>query len=248
LYYYVIRLMKKTKLKNGIGDYIGIDSFPWRSLIDVIIWKLEKRETEKSSIVYSINYSLIVDLTSAIEGFLNETFDNILGQRMSLSQKELESDSTKLDSFDDFKYRLIDFVQDKLENSTWSSYNEIFKVLVGKNLKGNIENELWKGISSLFTFRNMIVHGKILSIEYTQIRDSNDFEIKLKNKYKSVYSYLSEKNLIKADKYGFVAMVGNDISDHYVGLTKDFMKEVLEQIPNEGERNYVTLVMDDLGW
>mgnify|MGYP000438889354 CR=1 FL=1 len=43
-------------------------------------------------------------------------------------------------------------------------------------------------------------------------------------------------------------MVGNDISDNYVGLTKDFMKEVLEQIPNEGERNYVTWVMDDLGW
>ncbi|MEM8528381.1 MAG: hypothetical protein AAGG68_27310 [Bacteroidota bacterium] len=187
--------MKITTLKNPEFGDSDISSFPWRSMIDIVIWKLERRKKETPTIISSINDSIIIDLTASIEGFINELFDIVLSNRTDFNSGILVKDFERFSSSNSFEQRMFDFLKQKLESSTWSSYNEIFKIIFGETIKGNVDDEVWKGISMLFAYRNLMIHGKILTISYFQIEDTDKFEIKIRGKYKTIYSYLVEQKL-----------------------------------------------------
>lgn len=236
--------MKTTTLTNPFVGDNDVSSFPWRSITSIIIWKLERREKEIPAIISSINDSIIIDLTASIEGFLNEIFDIAISNRTDFDSGVLAKDYKRFSSSNSFEQRMFDFLQQKLESSTWSSYNEIFKVIFGEGIKDEINAEVWKGISTLFTYRNLIVHGKILTVSYFQIEETDNFEIKIQGKYKTIYSYLTEKKLVIVDSLGYIKLMSNEIADHFVKTTRDFMKQVIIIIPDNEDKDFIKQVID----
>src|SRR5690606_19117875 len=94
-------------------------------------------------------------------------------------------------------------------------------------------------INSLFTLRNMVIHGKILKINYFLIEGTNNYKITVDNKYQSVYSYLSEKKLIEVGPTGYVELVSDISVNHYYRNMNSYIKEIIFGIENEKERNEI---------
>lgn len=244
--------MKVTKLTNEImqGDS-SVDSYPWLSLLHSLHWKLSQLDKVSTVISSSLFYSIILDLTGIIEGFTNQTLDRILESRTSFSftAEELEEleetdfwdepNENESNEESEFNERLIDNLKRDLLKSTWSGYNNAFKLIFGKSILEKLDNDIWKCINSLFTLRNMIIHGKILSINYNHIEGTENYNITVDNKYQSVYSYLSEKNLIEVGPTGYVELVSEISIMHYFDNVKQYIREIVLGIENKKERDEI---------
>ncbi|WP_299684448.1 hypothetical protein [uncultured Dokdonia sp.] len=240
--------MKTTILTNEIfpGD-ISVDSYPWLSLLEIVNWKIDQLDIVNESISSSLYYSIILDLAGIIEGFTNQTLDTVLDLRTSVSYTIEELADLKDSDFwedskneeDDFNLRLIKDVREKLYSSTWTGYNNIFKLIFGKSILEKIKPETWKGINSLFTLRNMIIHGKVLTINYNQIAESDEYSITVDNKYQGVYSYLTEKKIVEVGPTGYVELISKMSIDHYYRNMNSYIKEIVVGIENIKERNEI---------
>lgn len=244
--------MKITTLTNEIfpGD-ISVDSYPWLSLLHSLNWKMNQQNSVSKAISSSLYYSIILDLTGIIEGFTNQTLDRILELRTSFSftAEQLEdlegtdfwneSDNEEPNEESEFNARLIENLKDDLQKSTWSGYNNAFKLIFGKSILDKLDNDTWKCINSLFMLRNMIIHGKILSINYNHIDGTNNYTITVDNKYQSVYSYLSEKKLIEVGPTGYVDLISKISIEHYYANVKSYIREIVLGIENKKEREEI---------
>ncbi len=241
--------MKTTKLTNEIisGD-TSIDSYPWLSLLEIVNWKVSELNLVSNKISSSLYYSIILDLTGIIEGFTNQVLDTVLDLRTSVSYtfeelEELENsefwEDNESSKEEDFNYRLVENLRKKLHNSTWNGYSDAFKIIFGKSIVEKIEAKTWKSISSLFTLRNMIIHGKILTIDYNQIGKSNRYEVVVNNKYSKVYSYLSEMKLIEVGPTGYVELISEKSIKHFIRNTNYYIKQIVNGIENKKEQNEI---------
>jgi len=241
--------MKTTRLTGElIYPDMSDSSFPWLHLLDAVVWKLDLLKKVESSIAHSLYYSIIVDIAGILEGFINEILDIALEEKTTTSYTSEELDtmieSDDIDNEDeekseDFKYRLFDNLRERIQNSTWTGYHEIFKLIFGKEMQNSVGIETWKSINSLFTFRNMIIHGKTLTFNYIQIDDSDKFSISLDNKYQRVYAYLTELNLIETTVNGYVDIVNYQIVLHYYNSMNNFIKEVIDSMDNSQEKKSI---------
>lgn len=241
--------MKTTRLT---GEFIYPDmsdsSFPWLHLLDAVIWKLNQSKKAEFSIAYSLYYSIVVDIAGVLEGFINEILDVALVEKTSKSYTVEELDvlieSNEIEDEDDeksdnFKYRLFDNLRERIQNSTWTGYQEIFKLIFGKEMQSSVNADTWKSINSLFVFRNMIIHGKVLTFNYIQIENSDKFSISLDNKYQKVYAYLSELNLIETTVNGYVDIINYQIVLHFYNCMNNFIKEIIGGMDNSKEKKAI---------
>jgi hypothetical protein len=184
-----------------------LDSFPvWLYYPSLINWKISQRnlvdKESKDYLIYTINASILIDLTTFIEGISYEMQSTIFFQR--------------LDSKDKFQRNIINYFDNKLNNSTWTNYVEFFELLIGEKLVTKIDNEKWKAISVLFSFRNSLVHGKEIEILYTDI--NGEPSVESYDRHKKVFEYLKEKKLVDLTfkpHLNSVNLLNNNVVDHF---------------------------------
>lgn len=234
--------MKRTRLTNEIFHLDGsLDSFPWHSILDAVEWKMSEINKPTNTVHHPLNYSLIIDLAAVIEGFLNQVIDGALDFRTTevFTAEEIQELNVEeaTPARDDFIDRLTDDVRNNLNRASWIGYNKVFKLIYDKEIKFAVNQSTWKAISALFTFRHMIVHGKMLTVEYTWTEKENIYEISVLNKYNTVYSYLSEQKLISVGPTGYIELISIKAVQHFYSMMTNFIKEILNGMENKIERN-----------
>ncbi len=231
--------MKKTKLTNEISNLdFSCDSFPWLNILDATAWKLG--EINKLKNCHKLNYSIIINMTAVIEGYINHLMEIVLESRTNTIYTEAELDEIIEENLqeperDEFIDRLTESINLELEQASWARYNTLFKIIFGKEMKMTVHNSTWKAINALFTFRHMIVHGKILTVEYNWTGVDNEYAINVHNKYKSVYAYLSEKGIVHVSLTGHVDLMSIEIVNHFYSMMKSFIKEIIDSISDKKE-------------
>jgi hypothetical protein len=230
-------------LLNSKYDYEIITPV-WRHFPSLIKWKQKNRIVNNSNDNYllerGINYSIIFDLTTLIEGCFYEMY--FLGQNTrntNLTDEQIFSLNNTM------YYRLANELYERMNVATWSDVNELFYLCFGKIIKEEIDNERWKSISILFSFRNLLIHGKPIYVEYAKNIEKEEPNILVKNKHKTVYNYLLEKKLItKGDNLESV-LISNTIADHFVSETFNFIKESVMCVDESIRNDLIDIVLDE---
>lgn len=201
-----------------------LDSFPiWLYYPSLINWKISQRNLldieTKDYLIYTINASILIDLTTFIEGISYEMQSTVFFKR--------------LDNIDKFQRNLFKYFDNKLNSSTWTNYVEFFDLILGEKLVKKIDNEKWKAISVLFNFRNSLVHGKEIEILYEGI--NNEPSIQAYDRHKKVFEYLKEKKLIDLTfkpHLNSVNLLNNNVVDHFFKSTTNFIENLFSVLPN----------------
>lgn len=210
----------------------------WWTYPVMMRWKKNQRNKldpkNKSNIISGINSSLIVDCTCFLEGI----FDLAIREKVIYHQ-------------DGYQQRINYHLIDRLENAQFKEYQKLYYLIFGKELKDIIDNQTWKAIVSLFSLRNLIVHGTGVSIDFYRI--NNRFKIVGCGKYKSIVNYLIEVKLIPGhvkNEYTEIDIFASKIADHYfentLKFTNQFALEIQsELLQNEAEDIIGALNFDD---
>jgi hypothetical protein len=220
--------MKKTKLSIEIDRLSGYDFYPFLDISQSIDWMLESRGKNKK-LDSSINYNVILQCCTFIEGSICQLLESIIEYR----ELTIEDDNSK---FKNYTLNILKETKLKIDESQWSNYPNIYESLLGYKLVSKIDNDLWKSIQILFNLRNAITHGNILTIEYDPIESSDECKIEVLGKYRKIYDYFSEKNLIKKDFAGFVDLMNDDIADFYAIKTTNFINAIISSIESPSEK------------
>lgn len=175
---------------------------------------LQKSRLENPDQEYSMNISIILHSATILEGFLNELLSEYIGESIN--------DKT-------WKHRLNHELNSRIEKSSWGDLQYLYKLIFGKDLSSNTDNDTWKGINSLFDFRNMLTHGKIIRLNV--YKENGARKAKLTGKYEKVYNFLSnEKKLIEKVnlemEYPSIDLVTNKAADYYWRTTFQFLTQV----------------------
>lgn len=212
-----------------------MDSFhTWLYYPSLIKWKIENRKNlnpaHKDYLIYTINSSLVVDLTTFIEGIFYEIQSTVFFARLDYNSS--------------FQKEIFDYFDKKLNNATWDTYKEFFEIIISDKLSSNIENELFKSINILFNFRNTLVHGKEIEIHYYNI--DNTLSADSPYRHKSIFDYLKEKNLIDVSckpHLGEINLLNDQVIDYFFKATIQFIKCIFELLPQnevkELEQNFL---------
>ncbi len=219
----------------------------WRIFPKLIEWKQLQRDKsarKKSfNLNFALNYSILIDLTVFLEGCFHE----ILSSSQLIVNNGLRD--SVIDKINRSMYgRLIEDLTAKIDNSTWSDIPNLYNVCFGQDLKTTVTNETWKAMSALFTFRNMLTHGKPFSFEFIRENQGNDFFVDITNKYKTVFYYLKEAKIILNDKYdlkvdnvekGIENLLSNIVIDHFVISSYNFVDEAILNIKDISMRKHI---------
>jgi hypothetical protein len=205
-------------------EHYFLDSFPlWLYYPSLIKWKIANRDSvdneKKDYLVPTINASLITDLSTFWEGIVFEMQTEIFFDRFEHRK-------------DKFNNSLTDYFDKKLSKATWTNYIEYFDLLLGEKLSGKIENENWKAINMLFSFRNMLVHGKEIEIHYYE----ENGIVKSESPYghKSIFEFLKSKNLLDlsySPHLNSVDMLNNKVVDFFHENVIDFIESLFNLFP-----------------
>ena len=209
----------------------------WYSYPMMIKWKISERNKMDSdkqhSLIFGINTSLIVDCASFVEGVIDEVLRKVLYHRQYPAKDEL-------------KYRLITDLENRLENAQWTEYIKVSELIIGKTMSNSLGNDLWKSISTMFVFRNMIVHGKELQIEY--YKDSKEkIRVVVPRKYNTVYGYLIEKRVIIKkikDRYDRIDIIDNLVIDHFFKISIQFLLKYVKLFNKKERENIETRIVE----
>ena len=119
------------------------------------------------------------------------------------------------------RYKIIDRLTEgvtyELEQAN-KRYNTLFKIIFGKEMKMTVHNSTWKAINALFTFRHMIVHGKILTVEYNWTEVDKQYAINVHNKYKSVIAYFIGKGNSTCSKQDMWTLMSIEIVNDFYSM------------------------------
>lgn len=216
--------MNKTNLKFEITEVCGYDYYPFMEVINLIKINLDSRKNSNPKINSAINYNVILQCATFIEGSICQILDSIIEFRKG--QLNLNESL-----FKDFTIKSLEDIENKIDKAQWGNYPDIFELLLNVKIKDKIDNELWKAIQILFKFRNAITHGNVITIEYHPIESSTESGIQVLRKYRDIYNFLSEKNLLVANSVGFISLMNNDIADYFTKKTTEFI-HALADVPN----------------
>jgi len=203
------------------GD--GADVHPFSFYPELIEWKLKQKSKVKSiDLRISISISIIIDCACLAEGVLNTINKEII--------------SVPLDDPNFLGYRLEQMLEEKSEKGQFSENLDIYHLVIGTNSNDLFGNELWKSIKMLSTFRNKLVHGKIIEI----FNNENDGAMEVFWSYKIVYAYLLEKKLLddrfSEDYENFLFQ--DKVLEHFYKSTLNFIRVIAENVPDSA-KDYV---------
>jgi len=226
--------MRKTELnffENG-NCLAGYDYYPFYEIFKSINFLIKiKAKNEKE--LRGIYYTILIQCTTLIEGMSGQIINSSIEQRFydvdSFSEKDKE-----------FYQRILQNLEKTINNSFFRELEKNWEVVYNQDLKKEInekDSELWKSIATLFQIRNAISHGQILTVEYHPTGNKNDFDIKVLDKYKGIYSFLTEKKLIESDALGMVHLVNRKIVEFFIEETKKFINAMILSIPNMRDKS-----------
>ncbi|WP_437822835.1 hypothetical protein [Tenacibaculum mesophilum] len=220
--------MRKTELTFFENNCLaGYDYYPFYEIFKSIDFLIEiKGKSEKE--LRGIYYTILIQCTTLIEGMSGQIINSSIEQRFYDVDSFSETDK-------EFYQRILQNLETTIKNSFFRELEKNWKVVYNQDLKNAIsekDSELWKSIATLFQIRNAISHGNILTIEYHPTGNGNDFEIKVLDKYKGIYSFLTEKKLVESDTLGMVHLVNRKTAEFFIDETKKFINAMILSIPN----------------
>jgi hypothetical protein len=199
-----------------------------RSFWQVISWKIEQLQIHESSLPESDLYrSLIIDLSGFVEALLAEILLVASNVNLPLSIAGLRTENTA-------NNRLVEDFQARLDSATWSHYDELVRIVLGRNLSKHMPNETWKGLQVLATLRNMLSHGK--APRYTASRSpEGSIEVRFHSKYDTVYLYLVEKKVVPQMKnlQESARFISSDVVNHFIDTVNAFLGAMSESLTKE---------------
>ncbi|MBU1014567.1 MAG: hypothetical protein KKG99_16330 [Bacteroidetes bacterium] len=197
----------------------------WWELPPLIEFLRESRK-EKLKLVDSFNISIILHSATIIEGFISQFLNDNL---------------VIIDESPTLKGRLeYEFTQ-RVEKSSWNELQILYKIMFGLDLSEEVNNEIWKGVTSLFSLRNLLVHSTQLKVTYYE----ENGDTKISGKYENIYNFLAiEKKLIdkvlNVSTYPKIKLITDKSADYYWENTTAFLKTILQ---NQKTEATITKVM-----
>lgn len=188
-----------------------------------------RKETKEPDIIMSINISITILLCTYVESVLNELLFTIIEKR-----KE-ETDDTSYQ-------RLLQNTQVKLAKASWLQYIDICKVILPKSLNCYTDNEIWKGITILFSLRNIIVHGK--KVKSKIFFKENKLGIEYADVFEKVLNYFKEQKVLKSSNH---KILSTQSTIHFIKITDKFINEIFRKICEEQnlDRRFMSVTLKD---
>ncbi|RLK06702.1 HEPN domain-containing protein [Tenacibaculum discolor] len=225
--------MKKTTLRFNINTLSGYDFYPFLDVANLIDYSLELRnQTSSSKLKTSINYNIILQCCTFLEGSLGQIFDSIIEFRKN---NILNSN----DKYKEYTIQTLNDLEKRIDKAQWMNYPDIYNSLFGHKLSSKINNESWKAFQIMFKLRNAITHGNVITIEYTPIDQSNNCKIEVLKKYSDIYDYFSEKKLIETNTYGFVHLMNDKVANYFAEKIPGFIQEIVNSITDKSEQSII---------
>lgn len=130
------------------------------------------------------------------------------------------------------KGRLETEFLDRIEKSSWNDLQKLYKLMFGNDLSTEVENEIWKGVTSLFTFRNLLVHSTPIVVSFYGEKQTEIEKTSVSGKYENIYNFLSiEKqiicNITSESTYPSMKLITDKSADYYWENTKIFLENIL---------------------
>ena len=238
--------MKKTELPFFEKKYLsGYDYYPFDEIFSSIK-HLKKINCSNEKELRGVLFTIIIQCTTFIEGMCGQILFSTIEHKIN----EFESEFGKLDEFDgsfevdedkEFYIRVLKNLEKKIDESYFKDLETNWKLVYNQNIVEEIvkkDKELWKSINHLFTLRNAITHGHVLTIQYKPNRNDKYYEINVLGKYQKVYAFLTEKNLIEANSNGMVNIINKQVVGFYIDETKKFINALLLSIPQNVEKYF----------
>jgi len=183
--------MRNTELNFFENNNFEVyENYPFYDVFRTIE-ELRKIRTDNKQITRGVNYSIIIQLSTFIEGMTSQ----ILWSAIEPKFYEIERVS-ELDK--DFFFRILENLESEVINSYFKDFEKNWYLVHKVNLKNVIkENDpnLWESIEMIFKLRNAISHGNKLTVEYHPTENGNEPKIVVLHKYKIIYDFLTKKNL-----------------------------------------------------
>ncbi|WP_291138596.1 hypothetical protein [Flavobacterium sp. UBA7663] len=198
------------------------DNHIWINYPTLINWKIEQRNLldsiEKVDLISMINSSIIIELATFIEGMVFEMQTEIF--------------YTRINSKTRFEVCVVEYFDKKLDGATWANYVDFFEIIFGQKLSSKITPDVWKSISLLFKFRNLLVHGNVIQIEYYTENAKTGAECS--SKFKPIFEYLKEKKLLDltfTPQTNTVDLLNNNAINHFYKYSLKFLEELFNHLP-----------------
>lgn len=200
----------------NFNQAIGADVHPSSFYPELIEWKLNQLDemNDSEDIYNSLSISIIIDCACLAEGVINTI------------SKELLRVSTGED--DSIQSRLVAMIEEKAERASFNESINTLIVLLDKRRDEIFSNELWKAIKMMFTFRNKLVHGKIIEI----LDSEKDNGREVYGSYKGIYEYLLEKKLLDRFNNNYENFLfQKKVLEYFYLLTMQFIKDLSVEVP-----------------
>ncbi len=188
-----------------------VESLPYMNLPDFVVRLKTIRGEHQDS---SINYTIILLSTTIIESVLFDILNLTL---------ENSHPNTQL-----FERLLINQLE-KLDKASWNDSIQLVEIVYGKKLNTCIDSDLWKTISNLFTLRNLLIHGKPITVG-NRMNDQHQIESEYLGKLNQIHSFLIEKGVMNKDETGILR---NSVTDFFWESTKRFILIVSEELRDD---------------
>lgn len=238
--------MKKTELKFFENRYLaGYDYYPFEEIF-ASIKHLKKINSNNEKELRGILFTIIIQCTTYIEGMCGQILFSTIEYKINEFEREFgkfdEDEGTfEVDEDKEFYIRIFENLEKKIDESYFKDLETNWKLVYNQNIVeeiGNKDRELWKSINNLFSLRNAITHGHVLTIEYKPNRKDESYEISVLGKYKKVYDFLTEKKLIEANSIGMVNLINQKVVEFYIDETKKFINALILSIPKNVEKYF----------
>lgn len=238
--------MKKTELKFLKNHCLaGYDYYPFEEIFASIKY-LKKINSNKEKELRGILFTIIIQCTTFIEGMCGQILFSTIEYKINEFEKEFgkfdEDEGTfEVDEEKEFYIRIFKNLEKKIDESYFKDLETNWKLVYNQDIVAEIgkkDKDLWKSINHLFSLRNAITHGHVLTIEYQPNRKDRSCEINVLGKYKRVYDYLTEKKLIEANSDGMVNIINQKVVEYYIVETRKFINALSLSIPKNVEKYF----------
>lgn len=238
--------MKKTELPFFENRYLaGYDYYPFEEIF-ASIKHLKKINNKNEKELRGVLFTIIIQCTTFIEGMCGQILFSTIEHKINEFESEFgkfdaDEGTFEVDEDKEFYLRVFKNLEKKIDESYFKDLETNWKLVYNQNIVeeiGKKDKELWKSINHLFTLRNAITHGHVLTIEYKPNRKDKYYEINVLGKYQKVYAFLTEKNLIEANTVGMVNIINQKVVEFYISETKKFINALILSIPKNVEKYF----------
>lgn len=229
--------MNNTSPKKRSGHEL---SYPLCNLIPFyLIWQIEEREKTKETqydhIIQSINLSILLNLNSLVEGYVEDLLNSKLkDHRLNIYLNYKYKNITK----DEFKtyQKTVKALKKDINKNTWDKLLPSFEKVFNKKIEDIFDKELWDAINCQFTLRNMLSHGNTIKSDISFDNKTGERLTKWNKRYNEVYEYLFREKLIQKTEEQSVNLshiFQSQIIDHFVINSIKFLEKLTFELEME---------------